>query len=148
MSDLVLRTHNYVLEPTGANSPSQNGAVEVYNNKLAIRACTLLYGSGLPAEYWSVALLHLVYLHNRLVHSTTKKTHFEGLFGVKPDIGHLKLFGSWVCVKQSGKRRAKLDCHDLKDIFLGYTATDQNIIYLDLDSGIVNRSHHSPCSIR
>jgi len=36
LSDMVLQTHNYVLEPTGADSPSQNGAVEVYNNKLAI----------------------------------------------------------------------------------------------------------------
>ncbi len=62
---------------------------------------------------------------------------------MKPDIGHLKLFGSRVCVKQSGKRRSKLDHHDFKGIFLGYTATDQNIIYLDLDSGIVKRSHHA-----
>jgi hypothetical protein len=143
LSDLVLRTHSYVLKPTGADSPSQNGAVEVYNNKLAIRARTLLYGSGLPAKYWSAALQHSVYLHNRLVHSAKRKTPFEGLFGVKPEIGHLKLFGSRVCVKQSGKRRAKLDCHDFKGIFLGYTATDQNIIYLDLDSGIVKRSHHA-----
>ena len=143
LSDLVLRTHNYVLEPTGADSPSQNGAIEVYNNKLAIRARTLLYGSGLPAKYWSAALQHSVYLHNRLVHSATRKTPFEGLFGVKPDIGHLKLFGSRVCVKQSGKRRAKLDRHDFKGVFLGYTATDQNIIYLDLASGIMKRSHHA-----
>ena len=140
---MVLRTHNYVLEPTGANSPSQNGSVEIYNNKLAIRARTLLYGSGLPAKYWSSALLHSVYLHNRMVHTTTRKTPFEGLYGIKPDIGHLKLFGSRVCVKQSGKRRSKLDRHDFKGLFLGYTATDQNIVYLDLDSGVVKRSHHA-----
>ncbi len=69
LSDLVLRMHNYVLEPTGADSPSQNGSVEIYNNKLAIRARTLLYGSGLPAKYWSSALMHSVYLHNRMVHA-------------------------------------------------------------------------------
>jgi hypothetical protein len=51
LSDLVLRTHNYVLEPTGADSPSQNGSVEIYNDKLAIRARTLLYGLGLPEKY-------------------------------------------------------------------------------------------------
>jgi hypothetical protein len=28
-------------------------------------------------------------------------------------------------------------------MFLGYTATDQNIIYLDLDSGVVKTSHHA-----
>ena len=143
LSDLVLRTHKYVLEPTGADSPSQNGSVEIYNNKLAVRARTLLYGLGLPAKYWSSALLHSVYLHNRMVHSSTRKTPFEGIFGVKPDLGHLKLFGSRVCVKRTGKRRSKLDCHNFKGIFLGYTATDQNIVYLDLDSGIVKRSHHA-----
>ena len=94
LSDLVLRTHNYVLEPTGADSPSQNGSVEIYNDKLAIRARTLLYGSGLLAKYWSSALMHSVYLHNRMVHATTRKTLLEGLYGIKPDIGHLKLFGS------------------------------------------------------
>ena len=78
-----------------------------------------------------------------MVHTTTRKTPFEGLYGIKPDIGHLKLFGSRVCVKQSGKRRSKLDRHDFKGLFLGYTATDQNIVYLDLDSGVVKRSHHA-----
>jgi hypothetical protein len=29
-----------------------------------VRARTLLFGSGLPAQYWSAALLHSVYLHN------------------------------------------------------------------------------------
>jgi hypothetical protein len=131
------------MEPTGADSPSQNGAVEIYNNKLAIRARTLLYGSGLPAKYWSSALLHSVYLNNRLVHTVTKKTPFEGFYGAKPDIRHLKLFGSRVCVKRSGSRRSKLDRHDFKGIFLGYSATDNNIVYLDLDSGVVKRSHHA-----
>ena len=143
LSDKVLRSHNYVMEPTGADSPSQNGAVEIYNNKLAIRARTLLYGSGLPAKYWSAALLHSVYLNNRLVHTVTKKTPFEGFYGAKPDIRHLKLFGSRVCVKRSGSRRSKLDRHDFKGIFLGYSATDHNIVYLDLDSGVVKRSHHA-----
>ncbi len=43
----------------------------------------------------------------------------------------------------SGSCRCKLDRHDFKGIFLGYTATDQNIIYLDLDSGVVKSSHHA-----
>jgi hypothetical protein len=141
--DMVLRKYNYVFEPTGADSPSQNGAVEIYNDKLAVRARTLLYGSGLPAKYWSAALVHSVYLANRLVHTVIKKTPFEAYYGLKPDIGHLKLFGSRVCVKRSGIRRGKLDKHDFKGIFLGYTATDQNIVYLDLDSGTVKRSHHA-----
>jgi hypothetical protein len=64
LSDMVLWTHHYIVEPTGAGNPPQNGAVEIYNGKLAVHARTFLYGSGLPAKYWSAALLHSVYLHN------------------------------------------------------------------------------------
>jgi hypothetical protein len=126
--DLLLREFRYTLEPTGADSPSQNGAVEIYNDTFGIRTRALLYGAGLPAEYWSAALVHSVYLHNRLVHSTTLSTPFGLYYGVKPDLEFLKTFGSRVCVKRSGVRRAKLDRHDFTGIFLGYTATDQNII--------------------
>jgi hypothetical protein len=82
------------MEPAGADSPLQNSAIKIYNDKLAICARTLLYGSGLPAKYWSAALLHSVYLANRLVHTVTKKTPFEAFYGIKPDLAHLKLFGS------------------------------------------------------
>jgi hypothetical protein len=64
-SNLLLRKHKYVIEPTGVDSPSQNGAVEIYNAKLAVHTRTLLFGSGLPAKYWSSALIHAVYLHHQ-----------------------------------------------------------------------------------
>jgi hypothetical protein len=117
--DMVLHKYNYVMEPTGANSPLQNGAVKIYNDKLAIRARTLLYGLGLPAKYWSAALLHSLYLANCLVHTVMKKTPFEAFYGMKPDIAHLKLFGSRVCVKRSGIHCGKLDKHNFKGISLG-----------------------------
>jgi hypothetical protein len=142
-SDLLLRKHKYVVEPMDADSPSKNGAVEIYNAKLAMRTRTLLFGSGLPAKYWSSALVHTVYLHNRLVHTVTRVTPFESFLGAQPVISCLKLFGSRVCVKRTGSCQCKLDHHDFKGIFLGYTATDQNIIYLDLDSGVVKSSHHA-----
>ncbi len=141
--DLVLCTFHYTLEPTGADSPSQNGAVENYNDKFGMRTRTLLYGSSLPADYWSAALLHTVYLHNCLVHSETRKTPFKGYYGVKPDLVFLKLFGSRVCVKRTGDRCSKLDRHNFRGICLGYASTDQNILYLDLDTGLVKRSHHA-----
>jgi hypothetical protein len=56
----MLDTFGYVVEPTGADSPSQNGGAEIYNNTLAVKTRTLLYGAGLPAKFWSIALLHSV----------------------------------------------------------------------------------------
>ncbi len=52
LANMILREHNYVFKPTGADSPLQNGAVETYNHKLAVRTWTLLYGANLPAKYW------------------------------------------------------------------------------------------------
>jgi hypothetical protein len=100
--DTMLQEFGYVVEPTGADSPSQNGGAEIYNNTLAVKVCTLLYGSGLPAKFWSAALLHTVYLHNRLVHSMTNKTPLEGWHGHKPNVTHLKTFRSCVCAKRMG----------------------------------------------
>jgi hypothetical protein len=141
--DLLLQEFNYTIKPTSANSPFQNDSAELYNDKFAVRTRTLLYGSRLPAKFWSVALLHSVYLHNRLVHSETKKTLFEGYYGRRLDLSCLKLFGAHVCIKRTGNRRGKLDRHDFTGVFLSYAATDQNINYLDLYSGIVKTSHHA-----
>ena len=139
----MLKEFGYHVEPTGADSPSQNGGVERVNDTLAVLVRTLLYGSNLPAKYWSYALVHAAYLLNRRVHSATKRTPFEGWFGRKPNLKDLKTFGSRVCVKLSSKRHAKLDRNDFRGIFLGYTATDDNVRYIDLDTGIVKSSHHA-----
>jgi hypothetical protein len=133
----------YTVEPTGADSPSQNGGAEIYNDTLAVKVRTLLYGSGLPAKFWSAALLHSVYLYNRLAHSLVGMTPYKAWYGRRPDLTFLKTFGSKVCVQQSGSRRCKLDRHNFTGIFLGYTATDQNIMYLDTTSGIVKTCHHA-----
>jgi hypothetical protein len=132
-----------MLKPTGSNSPTQNGAVEIYNIKFGLKTRTLLYGSGLLANYWSAALCHAVFLHNRLVHSETKKTPFEGYYGMKPNLSCLKLFGSYICVKRAGTLWGKLDQHDFSGVFLGYASTDQNLQYIELTSGIIKTSHHT-----
>jgi hypothetical protein len=77
------------------------------------------------------------------VHSHTKRTPYEALNGTKPDLSHLRVFGARVCVRRTGTRCAKLDRHDFRGIFLGYMATDQNIIYMDIDLGWVKTSHHA-----
>ncbi len=139
----VMEENKYAVEPTGADSPSQNGAVEKWNDVLAVTVRSLLYGAGLDARFWSQALLHAVYLHNRRVHSATQTTPYEAWYGKRPNLKNLKIFGSRVCVKVSGHRPAKLDKHHFDGIFLGFSATDANIRYLDLNSGRLKICHHA-----
>jgi hypothetical protein len=131
--EMMLKNFDYVVKSTGADSPSQNRGAEIYNNTLAVKVRTLLYGAGLSSKFWSAALLHAKYLHNWLIHLATNKTPYKGWYGCKSNVTHLRTFGSRVCVKRTGSRQCKLDQHNFTVIFLGYTAMDQNITYLDLD---------------
>ncbi len=107
------------------------------------RLKNVLYGATLEPKYWSAALLHASYLHNQRVHPRTGITPFEGWWGAKPNLKYLKLFGARVCIKQTGDRRSKLNKHNFTGLFLGYTSTDQNIRYLDLNSGNTKICHHA-----
>jgi hypothetical protein len=139
----AMAARGHIVEPTGADSPDQNKGAEKWNDTFGVTVRVLLYGSGLPAMFWSAALLHAVYLHNRRVHKSTLMTPFEAWHGFKPDLRLLRVFGSRVCIKRTGKRRSKLDRHDFSGIFLGYTATNENIRYIDVKTRVVKTSHHA-----
>jgi hypothetical protein len=113
----MLKIFNYVTEPTRADSPSQNRGVECINQTLGTMTCCLLYGASLPATYWLYALVHAVYLLNHLVHSRTKHTPYKVWWGTQPDLSHLRVFGSQVCVMRTGHRCSKLDPHNFSGIF-------------------------------
>jgi hypothetical protein len=55
--DMALTEFGYKVEPTGADSPSQNGQAEKWNNVFAVTTCALLYGAALAPKYWLAALL-------------------------------------------------------------------------------------------
>jgi hypothetical protein len=80
---------------------------------------------------------------NRRVHKTIGTTPYEAWWDHQPDLSTLKVFGSRVSVKVTGKRRSKLDRHDFTGIFVGYTATNENIRYIDVATGTVKTSHHA-----
>jgi hypothetical protein len=141
ITSMALR--HFIVEPTGADSPNQNKQAKKYNDIFGVTVRVLLYDSGLPATFWSVALMHACYLHNRRVHKSILMTSFEAWNGFKPDLRTLRVFGSRVCVKRTGKRRSKLDRHDFTGIFVGYTATDENIRYTDVHTRMLKTSHHA-----
>ena len=110
----------YVMEPTGSDSPHQNGKVERLNGTFGVMVRSLLYSSGLPPQYWSAALVHVVHLKNRLWHSALDVTPFEAWNGSQPDLSHLHVFGSLLSAKIPGSQHAKLDKHTYDGIFFGY----------------------------
>jgi dUTP pyrophosphatase len=92
---------------------------------------SLLHSANLGPEYWSWALLHAVYLKNRLPHRATNTTPYHAYTGQKPSIKKIRIFGCPIVARLPGKHPAKLDTHAKMGIFLGYTATEHNIYYQD-----------------
>ena len=84
-------------------------------------ARSMLQGKGISNGLWAEAINIAIYLKNR---SPTKclgfKTPFEALFGFKPAVSHLRIFGSKTYAHIPKADRKKLDPKALKCIFVGY----------------------------
>ena len=101
--------------------PQQNGVAERMNRTIMEGARSMLYHAKLPLEFWAEACSTAVYLHNRSPTTALKdETRFEHLFGKKPDISHLKVFGCVSYVHVPDSQRRKLDAKAHKAIFVGY----------------------------
>ena len=75
-------------------------------------------------------------------HRSIPTTPYEAYTAKKPDLSHLKIFGSYVTSKNPNDRTTKLAHNVSHGIFLGYTATDRNIIFRDEASNQVKRARH------
>jgi len=141
----MLALHNYNLQTTASESSFQIGKVERLHQTLANMMRALLLGANLGNAFWSDAMLHAVYLKNRLPHNglPNNMTPFEAWTGTKPDLSHLKVFGSLVYSKKPGIRRGKLDTSLIsKGILLGFTPTKRNAIYYDLATKETKSTRH------
>lgn len=132
------RVQNY-LESIGVQcqytvpySPQQNGVAERKNRSLAEMARCLLAESGLPNMYWGEAVMTANYLQNRLVSKTISSTPFELWENKKPNINHLRIFGSKAYVLSPDVKRRKLDTKAQILTFMGYDEHSKGYRLADL----------------
>ena len=71
---MMLTEFRYVVEPTGANSPSQNGGAEIYNNTLTVKVRTLLMVQGFPLNSGRrLSYTRYIYTINSFIRRSTKR---------------------------------------------------------------------------
>jgi transposase InsO family protein len=79
---------------TAGYSPQSNGVAERYNRTLFEMGCTMLDASGAPLALWADAILTANHILNRLPsHAVNDITPFEGWYGRKPTISHIRKWG-------------------------------------------------------
>lgn len=81
----------------------------------------MLKGKNLSNGFWAKVLNTAIYLKNR---SPTKspefKTPYEALYGFKPAVKHLRVFGSKAFAHIPKEDRRKLDSKAIRCTFIGY----------------------------
>jgi Reverse transcriptase (RNA-dependent DNA polymerase)/Integrase core domain len=116
-----MRANGIHAEFANVDTPQQNGKAERLNRTLLDDVRCMLAHSGLPVEYWEEALRNANYTRN--FSPAAKKTVVpnEGWTGVKPNVSHLKVFGS-VCYPHIPKsvQISKLLPRASSALFVGY----------------------------
>jgi hypothetical protein len=138
----IVATHGYVVESTGPDASSQNGRGERPHRTLANMVRCMLYGADLGVEFWVDAIVYATYLYNRTYHESIGKTPEETWTKRKPDVSHIRTFGSSVTVRKPGTRPTKGDPHCYHGIFLRFTATTKNLVYYDINSKRTKSATH------
>ena len=102
-------------------SPQQNGVAERMNRTVMEKARSMLHYKRIPTEWWAEAVCTAVYLINRSSNtSNLDVTSYEVGFKRKPEIGHLRVFGSHGYAHVDDAKRSKLDPKSFRCLFLGY----------------------------
>lgn len=120
-------------EFTAPYTPQQNGKSERDNRTLIESARTMLLAKNLPKYLWAEACSTAVYLMNRAGASSVKKgkTPYEEWIGVKPNLTHLRIFGSEAYVNVPKQQLKKLDARAKKMILVGYESNSSNYRLFD-----------------
>ena len=101
--------------------PEQNGISERMNRTLVEAARSMMFHAGMPKEFWAEAIHTATYVHNRSATSLLKEvTPFKRLFGRKPDVSNLRVFGCIALKHIPDAKRSKLDKKSSKCVFVGY----------------------------
>lgn len=109
-----------------AYNPEMNSVSERLNRTLEEKATTMLLASGLDKKFWSEAIQTANYIKNRSPTSAfgvqfKDMTPAEIWFNQKPDLSHLRIFGSECYNHIPANNRSKLEAKATKCLMLGYT---------------------------
>jgi len=119
------------LQLTAPYSPSQNGVAEQMNRTLVKLAHAMLIASSLPEFLWEPAVAHAAYIRNRsYTTALADHTPYQGWFGIKPNVTHLREFGVNMWILLQGQNVAcKILPKSKRRAYVGYDEGSKSIIY-------------------
>jgi transposase InsO family protein len=108
-------------ELTTPYNPQQNGVVERKNRTIMEVMKTMIHDRDLPMCLWEKVAMTVVYVQNRLSHSSLGLKTLKEIFTRKKiEVSHLKIFGCPVFIHIPKEKRNKLEPSGKKGIFVRY----------------------------
>lgn len=131
VKDILLK-HGIVVEQISPYTPEQNGRIERENRTVVESARTMLLSSGLSKSLWPEAVRTAVHILNRTTNSrSSEMTPYEHWFGNKPQLNHLKVFGTVGYAHVPKIHRKKWDAKAKKVFLVGFEPTSKNFRLFD-----------------
>jgi hypothetical protein len=109
-------------EKSAPYTPQQNGMAERENRTVVEMARSMLYASKskLPPSLWAEAIAYATYILKRIPSSKSTSSPFEKWNGTKPNLSHLRIFGSRTFVHVPDVKRTKFQPKCIEGVLVGF----------------------------
>src|SRR5579872_5680303 len=112
--------------------PEQNGVAERANRTLIESARTMMQHAKLPTEFWAEAVSHAATLANITPREGQAKTPQELMWGRKPNVQNMRVFGCESFAHVDRSLRQKFDPTSSIGIFVGFSKESKAFRIFDL----------------
>lgn len=102
----------------------------------------MLYEANLGKQFWAEAINCACYLRNRSAVSNQDKTPYEMFFNYKPDLSHVRIFGSVATSHVPKKKRRKWNAKSEKMILVGFSENGKGYRLYNPKTGEVTTSRY------
>jgi hypothetical protein len=114
-------------ELTVSYNPQHKWVAERENRSIINSAKAMIHDHELPMFLWAEACNTAIYVQNKSAQKILgDKTPEEAFTGMKPEIGHLRIFGCALYIHVPMEKRTKLETLVEKGIFVGYNETSKS----------------------
>ena len=114
------RKHGATHETTAPYTPQQNGKAERLNRTLLEKVGASMTAAACATDLWGEAVSTVSHVVNRTVRAGASATPIELLFGQRPSVAHLRVFGCRAFVLTPATQRRKLSPRGTAGTFVGY----------------------------
>jgi hypothetical protein len=121
--DNWLSSQGILHQTSAAHTPQQNGVAERDNRTTVEAVRTELHAKCIPLHLWPAAVHYTIYTQNRILRDGFASTPYEHWDGKKPNVSHLRVFGTRVFLHIPEADRRKLDPKTIEGLFIGYSET-------------------------